>query len=143
MSKHLAPNGKPSKLTHEQWHLVRTPEFKKWFGDWEKDPKNSSKVVDENGEPLVVFHGSRSRVKFAFSEFNVPNEGVYFSSDYRTATWFSSGFDYKLQFQEIQLPNNLNENSPIEDLENYYKKNIDPTAFASILYGFLMFKNTL
>ena len=28
MSKHLAPNGKPSNLTHEQWHLVRTPEFK-------------------------------------------------------------------------------------------------------------------
>jgi GNAT superfamily N-acetyltransferase len=35
MSKHLAPNGKPSNLTHEQWHLVRTPEFKVWFGDWE------------------------------------------------------------------------------------------------------------
>jgi hypothetical protein len=58
MSKHLAPNGKPSKLTHEQWHLVRTPAFKEWFGDWENDPKNSSKVVDENGEPLVVYHYS-------------------------------------------------------------------------------------
>ena len=31
----LAPNGKPSKLTEEQWLLVRTPNFKKWFGDWE------------------------------------------------------------------------------------------------------------
>ena len=30
-----APNGKPSKLTEEQWLLVRTPNFKKWFGDWE------------------------------------------------------------------------------------------------------------
>jgi hypothetical protein len=37
MSKHLAPNGKPSKLTHEQWHLVRTPEFKAWFGFWEEN----------------------------------------------------------------------------------------------------------
>jgi predicted amidophosphoribosyltransferase/GNAT superfamily N-acetyltransferase len=35
MSKHLAPNGKPSNLTHEQWHLVRTPEFKNWFGFWD------------------------------------------------------------------------------------------------------------
>jgi GNAT superfamily N-acetyltransferase len=35
MSKHLAPNGKPSNLTHEQWHLVRTPEFKAWFGFWD------------------------------------------------------------------------------------------------------------
>lgn len=33
----LAPNGKPSKLTEEQWLLVRTPNFKKWFGDWEKE----------------------------------------------------------------------------------------------------------
>ena len=67
----LAPNGKPSNLTPEQWHLVRTPEFKAWFGDWEalenakiRDrgmdeitlnqlAKNVSKVVDENGEPLV------------------------------------------------------------------------------------------
>ena len=52
----IAPNGKPSNLTHEQWHLVRTPEFKAWFGDWENDPDNASKVVDDNGEPLVVIH---------------------------------------------------------------------------------------
>jgi len=32
----LAPNGKPSNLTPEQYRQVRTPEFKKWFGDWEK-----------------------------------------------------------------------------------------------------------
>lgn len=56
----LAPNGKPSNLTAEQYKLVRTPEFKKWFGDWENDPKNASKVVDENGEPLVVYHGTGS-----------------------------------------------------------------------------------
>ncbi len=32
---HCAPNGKPSKLTEEQWLQVRTPNFKRWFGDWE------------------------------------------------------------------------------------------------------------
>lgn len=37
---------------------MRTPAFKKWFGDWENDPENASKVVDENGEPLVVYHGT-------------------------------------------------------------------------------------
>ena len=41
----LAPNGKPSNLTPEQYKLVRTPAFKKWFGDWENDPANASKVV--------------------------------------------------------------------------------------------------
>ncbi|MBS5507603.1 MAG: hypothetical protein KHX31_03115 [Akkermansia sp.] len=32
----LAPNGKPSNLAPEQYRQVRTPEFKNWFGDWEK-----------------------------------------------------------------------------------------------------------
>ena len=56
-----APNGKPTNLTEEQWLAVRTPNFKKWFGDWENDPENASKVVDENGEPLVVYHGSKKK----------------------------------------------------------------------------------
>lgn len=55
-----APNGKPTKLTRRLWLLVRTPAFKRWFGDWENDPANASKVVDENGEPLVVYHGSEN-----------------------------------------------------------------------------------
>ena len=36
MTELLAPNGKPSNLTPEQYKLVRTPAFKAWFGDWEK-----------------------------------------------------------------------------------------------------------
>ncbi|GMO57431.1 MAG: hypothetical protein Ta2G_17110 [Termitinemataceae bacterium] len=30
-----APNGKPTNLSEQQWVQVRTPAFKKWFGDWE------------------------------------------------------------------------------------------------------------
>ena len=53
-----APNGKKSNLSPRQWVQVRTKAFKDWFGDWENDPDNSSKVVDENGEPMVVYHGT-------------------------------------------------------------------------------------
>jgi len=53
-----APNGKPTKLNEKQWLLVRTKAFKDWFGDWQNNPENASKVIDENGEPLVVYHGS-------------------------------------------------------------------------------------
>ncbi|WPK64511.1 hypothetical protein [Akkermansia muciniphila] len=53
-----APNGKDTNLTEDQWLSVRTEAFKNWFGDWEKDPQNASKVVDENGEPRVVYHGT-------------------------------------------------------------------------------------
>lgn len=37
-------------LKQEAETKTDTPEFKEWFGD--------SKVVDENGEPVVVFHGT-------------------------------------------------------------------------------------
>lgn len=69
----LAPNGKPSNLTPEQYRLVRTPAFKEWFGDWENNPSEASKIVDKNGEPLVVYHGTTRK----FNEFIAPN---YFSS---------------------------------------------------------------
>jgi len=69
--KLLAPNGKKSNLTPEQYRLVRTHEFKAWFGDWENDPANASKVVDENGEPLVVYHGTnKSFNRFRDKEFD-------------------------------------------------------------------------
>ena len=79
----LAPNGKPSNLTPKQYKLVRSKEFISWFGDWENDPANASKVVDENGEPLVCVHYS----SFEFNSFSVSKQkdmklgkGFYFSS---------------------------------------------------------------
>jgi muramidase (phage lysozyme) len=69
--QHLAPNGKPSNLTESQAKIVRTPAFKNWFGDWENDPKNASKVVDSNGEPMVVYHGTDA----SFTEFDINKKG--------------------------------------------------------------------
>jgi hypothetical protein len=55
-NKLLAPNDKPSNLSPKLYKLVRTPEFKNWFGDWENDPKHASKVLDINGEPAIMHH---------------------------------------------------------------------------------------
>ena len=57
-----APNGKDTNLTERQWAQVRTKSFKEWFGDWENDPENASKVVDENGEPRVMYHQTNSTI---------------------------------------------------------------------------------
>lgn len=76
----LAPNGKQSNLTPEQYKLVRTPEFKKWFGDWENDPKNASKIVDENGEPLVVYHGTYVENPFYVFDFKKADLGFHFGT---------------------------------------------------------------
>jgi hypothetical protein len=50
---------------------TRTPEFRKWFGD--------SKVVDANGEPLVVYHGTDADItKFKMSkEGGALGNGIY------------------------------------------------------------------
>jgi hypothetical protein len=59
-----------------------TPEFKSFFGDWTKPDKDSvSKVVDQTGQPKVVYHGTKGN----FTEFRVdPNNahspyGFYFT----------------------------------------------------------------
>lgn len=93
-----APNGKETKLTEDQWLAVRTEAFKNWFGDWEHDPEQASKVVDENGEPLVVYHGTQNRGFTVFEKSmmrsggakknkgkNLYGDGFYFASDYYTA----------------------------------------------------------
>ena len=76
----LAHNGKPSNLTERQYAQVRTKAFKDWFGDWENNPANSSKVVDENGEPLVVYHGSKNNT---FSLFDINRVGENFEGSLR------------------------------------------------------------
>jgi hypothetical protein len=47
-----APNGKPTNLNERQWLQVRTPKFKKWFGDWELKHTNVKTVfVDKQTAP--------------------------------------------------------------------------------------------
>ena len=64
----LAPNGKPSNLNKWQYLMVRTKAFKAWFGDWENDPEHASKMLDENGEPEILWHGSAAWNPFASNE---------------------------------------------------------------------------
>jgi hypothetical protein len=100
----IAPNGKPSNLTPLQYKLVRTPAFKAWFGDWENDPKNASKVIDENGEPLVVYHADKKEWWLESKKiiFDAKKEGkntnvyrrdcggIYFTSNKRSALEFGN-----------------------------------------------------
>ena len=80
-----APNGADTNLTPEQWLMVRTEGFKFWFGDWEKDPENASKVIDINGEPMVVYHGTQSK----FTAFDVGSKGKNFGFRLSDGFYFS------------------------------------------------------
>jgi len=54
---------------------TRTPEFTRWFGD--------SKIVDENGEPLRIYHGTTADItKFKVSkEGGALGNGIYATPD--------------------------------------------------------------
>ena len=98
MSQLKAPNGNPSNLTLEQWRMVRTPQFKAWFGDWENEPENASKVVDENGEPLVVYHGTEN--EFTKFELNPLADSVK-NNLYESGMWFfAPSFDKSMNAQD-------------------------------------------
>lgn len=64
---------------------IDTPQFKNWFGDWENDPKNASKVVErdkETGEmtPKAVYHGTTNG---KFSIFDKERVGEKWDADER------------------------------------------------------------
>ena len=84
-----APNGAESKLFNDllehygdRAEAIRakaktySKSFRDWFGDWiGEDKKDVSKVVDENGEPKVVYHGSKTKVTiFDSSKSDARNE---------------------------------------------------------------------
>jgi hypothetical protein len=87
---------------------TKTDNFKKWFGDWEKNPESASKVVDKGGNPLVVYHGTPDGRDIANSgTFKSQNERFgmgsdthvhWFTDDVRTAKTYanpSRAFDYQ------------------------------------------------
>ena len=116
--KLLAPNGKPSKLNRYQWAQVRTNNFKEWFGDWENDPENASKVVDENGEPMVVY-----RTDFeVFNKFDKrkARQGFFFTSSKKVAEFYGSrARDFFLNINNpLVTPQALPNEKNITDIKN-------------------------
>ena len=130
-----APNGEKTKLDAEQWATVRTTNFKNWFGDWENDPENASKVVDENGEPMVVWHGrsaefntfeKKEGVRFIMGlEDKVKAEGFFFSHDKGLAEEFASNSSRHRGGKANVVPCFLNIRKPMdltgEDYDRIYE----------------------
>ena len=63
--------------------VTSTPAFKRWFGD--------SKVVDERGDPLVVYHGTNEA---SFDTFKAERGvGIFFTADYEAAQLYAGSWD--------------------------------------------------
>jgi len=76
VSKEGGEAGTPVKKSVRE-KQTKTPEFKAWFGD--------SKVVDEDGKPLVVYHGTKAAT-FSDNAFTLGKTGS--ASD---PGWFGKG----------------------------------------------------
>lgn len=86
-------------LAKQEWKKkgIKSRFFKKWFGN--------SKVVDESGKPLVVYHGSR----YKFDTFK-HIDGLYSDKDaYNTknAFFFTDNDEIAEKFAEIQRENQI------------------------------------
>lgn len=55
---------------------VKSENFKNWFGDWEKAPERASKVVDESGKPIIVYHGTDSPFGSELFEYDLTKSGT-------------------------------------------------------------------
>lgn len=95
-----APNGKPSNLSPKQWLQTRTEAFKEWFGDWEDGGQNKGMLLDENGEPKVVYRGSANDDFVFRSRYG---EGTYWFTDNREVAehYARRGADHELMDYEL------------------------------------------
>lgn len=78
---------------------INTPEFKNWFGD--------SKVVDKNGRPLVVYHGTNAEFDIFSKEKIKRGTGFWFSSNKETSKEYG---DIKEFYLSVKNPIDVNKN---------------------------------
>lgn len=107
----LTEDGIPSALTAKEYELVRSAEFKEWFGDWQNQNHQISPVVIEplTGEPKIWFRGDKSA---QFDNYQIKpevertpqthhlhnwetiadkrNQGVFFTNSRETALFYAN-----------------------------------------------------
>lgn len=164
--RHAVINGNIKATSKDEialalWSKVYTSKFKEWFGDWENDPKNASKVVDQNGEPLIRHHGvimgqaAFDNIKKEGFKFNIKknwnsknnpispntNSGVFFS-DIKTA--FGYGINIEREYDSSKEDFVFHAYLNIRELDSsqetvssiaarYYEKNKNKSAIG--MYG--------
>ena len=77
---------------------TQSQQFKRWFGDWQNDPAHASKVVNADGTPKVVYHGTNAEFTvFDLSKsgknYGETSEGLFFFTNKRSG-YPDSALDY-------------------------------------------------
>lgn len=87
---------KGSPVNNKLPNVTYSQQFKRWFGDWQNHPEKASKVVNADGTPKVMYHGTLAnglhefRKDFIGSRFSFDEVGFFFvdhkgiANDYAT-----------------------------------------------------------
>ncbi len=113
-----------------------TPAFKEWFGDWENNPEQASKIVDEQGHPLIVEHGTNND----FTEFDINrlgetshDKGIYGAGFYfatETPAWLNARNKMKV-YLDIKKPFEITA-SMENDIYTSFSEKLDTPAFRAL-----------
>ena len=139
-----APNGEPSILFQtllDQFGGDRkkaitekaktySNSFVKWFGDWTlSDKTDVSKVVDKNGEPLVVYHGGSNTSVFDTTGKAGRGAGIqkgitgtYFTTSKTNARSYEDIYTYKNSDQWLDMAEYANSDAITEEEKNQIDK---------------------
>lgn len=107
--------------------ITQSKQFVRWFGDWQNKPKTASKVVDGNGEPLVMYHQTGND----FTVFDTKHTGAgEFDSEMPTGIFMKptsdnigvSGKKQMALYANIRNPLTVNNRA---ELVRFYEQNID------------------
>jgi hypothetical protein len=132
----FTPNGKPSELSEQLNELIRTQQFKDWFGDWQltymykqagDTDTDCSVVLTENFEPKLFYHGTGQEFSyFKFDKF----PAAYFAANQAYSQWFANlhGGD-----KGYTIPFFLNVRNPL-DLTQFGTEEIRPKDFFDYMY---------
>ena len=77
---------------------TQSQQFLRWFGDWLNHPKDASKVVNDDGSPRVVYHGTNSEfwtfdIGKSGKNFGDVSEGLFFFTNKKNG-YQDSASDY-------------------------------------------------
>jgi hypothetical protein len=132
----FTPNGQPSVLSEQLNEIIRTEQFKQWFGDWQltynykqagENYTDCSVVLTENFEPKLFYHGTGQEFSyFKFDKF----PAAYFAANQAYSQWFANlhGGD-----EGYTIPFFLNVRNPL-DLTQFGTEEIRPKDFFDYMY---------
>ena len=70
--------------------VTKSLQFTQWFGDWQNNPKKASKVVNKDGTPKIVYHGTKLANIKTFRTTNANGTGgLYLTTNKAVAQMFA------------------------------------------------------